>query len=481
MSDDETDLNMILGTVRDAPDACHKFMRPLSSSNPPSTKKRKPSSASKEDVPARSSKRKRLTAKDDEDTIDINDNDDDLDERPPPQITVYPKIVVPAPPPKRVGARQPPPTLHPFAPFSFTEEHTYSDFLSFLCEKLGCAREQLLPRHEAEMKFKPQKPKTAESDVVGGESGFKIMAANIFKKKPEYHTIDVLLPPPSAVRTAAPDWSTDDTKPNFDPSAYETPTPNLTSNSIAAQRASINEQSRSEQQALLDHYPIGNVPHLDNKKRYWKQVSTGHYFELNTLRIGVWANAMASGREGVDLQNPPASIHFDANARVKIIHGRNIEDVSNSAQTVPSPSSPRNNDWMAQQMQMQMQQMQQMQMMQMQLCGFPYPFRDNVHSPDLPRPFQAVNHARHLRSTHPSPVKRHSVTVSQFCAYYDIDDTDRDRLIDLGFRPGRPIPSELDNGLIELGFVRFVWVHIVDCNRRFRNDLAAGVFDEAMA
>ena len=57
-------------------------------------------------------------------------------------------------------------------------------------------------------------------------------------------------------------------------------------------QASINEQSRGEQQALLDHYPIGNVPHLDNNKRYWKQLSTGHYFELNTLRIGVWANAM---------------------------------------------------------------------------------------------------------------------------------------------------------------------------------------------
>lgn len=81
------------------------------------------------------------------------------------------------------------------------------------------------------------------------------------------------------------------------------------------------------------------------------------------------------------------------------------------------------------------------------------------------------------RTAPPSPAKRHSVTVEQFCDFYDIDEVDCTRLKDVGFRPGDPTDAQLDEELRKAGFAHFSWKRIHSANMRFRADVAAGQFD----
>ncbi|KAF7372029.1 hypothetical protein MVEN_00061200 [Mycena venus] len=81
------------------------------------------------------------------------------------------------------------------------------------------------------------------------------------------------------------------------------------------------------------------------------------------------------------------------------------------------------------------------------------------------------------RSARPSSVKRHTVTTDRFCEIYGIDEGDCGLLKEVGFPPGDPTESTLDEELKKVGFTLFSWKRIHSANLRFKVDLAAGGYD----
>jgi hypothetical protein len=58
-----------------------------------------------------------------------------------------------------------------------------------------------------------------------------------------------------------------------------------------SQQQSFNKATKDERAKLEEKYPVGNYPQFPDLRVY-RDARTGFYYELNTMRSGVWASAM---------------------------------------------------------------------------------------------------------------------------------------------------------------------------------------------
>ncbi|KAJ7836154.1 hypothetical protein B0H14DRAFT_2589886 [Mycena olivaceomarginata] len=221
-------------------------------------------------------------------------NDSDVDE-PPPSITYYifiPKL--PAVTAKKRGnaskAAGDDNTIQK-GPFSLPMSEPYSALLSAIATELPCRKEHI---NESKIVWKPKKPKNAEKLPLSKAAGYKAMLDEMKDKAEGSRQVLLYMPAPAKPMDDQTPWETDgDPEPSCDYSELE---PTLPSDSIIAQKQSFNKATKDERAKLEEKYPVGNYPQFPDLRVY-RDPSTGFYYELNTMRSGVWASAMVCSRQ----------------------------------------------------------------------------------------------------------------------------------------------------------------------------------------
>ncbi|KAJ7741624.1 hypothetical protein B0H14DRAFT_3515295 [Mycena olivaceomarginata] len=277
-ADDDVD-GMILAVAAEHPEAARKFLV------------RTPAMMEKQ-AKARDAKEKRVAKRK---ASSESSNDSNVDE-PPPSITYYifiPKL--PAVTAKKRGnaskAAGDDDTIQK-GPFSLPTSEPYSALLSAIATELPCRKEHI---NESKIVWKPKKPKNAEKLPLSKAAGYKAMLDEMKDKAEGSRQVLLYMPAPAKPMDDQTPWETDgDPEPSFDYSELE---PTLPSDSIIAQKQSFNKATKDERAKLEE--------------------KTGFYYELNTMRSGVWASAMAQGK--TDENTPPVSKFFDANQRIKTV------------------------------------------------------------------------------------------------------------------------------------------------------------------
>ncbi|KAF8126675.1 hypothetical protein K438DRAFT_2001225 [Mycena galopus ATCC 62051] len=445
-SEPEDGMQMILGTIKDNPIAARKFLVSTPALEKVKSQRKRPRTSQKDDTSSpkpstsrSSSKKKKLDA-----SADVIEVDDD-EEYPPFTLAVYVSIPKnPAPTMKSRKTKANPDDVVKKGPFTLASHDTYHTFISKLAVALPC-----LPKHIYEQKitWKPVKPQNAQTLPLGGAEGYKIMLAAFSNRKQEDCMAVLTMPAPAQPMEEEMPWETGeavDTKPvKFNYDELESVGP---SDSIHQQQITFNKATKTERAVLEDKYPIGNHPAIDANKRIYHDIKTGYYFDLNVTRMGIWASAMA--KKTTDENCPPMdSRFFDANQRIKNV-SNNGPPIAHALPAVapPLPPAPPAAPSLT------------------ELLLASLPLEDSL----------PVDNAQ-PRTALPSPVKRHAVSVEQFCEFYNIDAVDCARLADMGFRPGDPTEAKPDDDLKDAGFTIFGWKRIHNANLSFKGDLMAAL------
>ncbi|KAJ7905020.1 hypothetical protein B0H13DRAFT_2024068 [Mycena leptocephala] len=466
-ADNDVD-GMILATARAHPEATRKFLV------------RTPALMAKQAKNQQQKERRaeKAAAKRKQNDAEADDDDEpkakkakgkakkDLDD-PPPSITYY--INIPKPPPltKKRGAKAADDDCLQKGPFSLPTSESYSTLLSSMAAELPCRKENI---NESKITWKPKKPKNGEKLPLGKNTGYQAMVTEMEGKAPEGRVVLLFMPPPTKPMEEATPWETNDEPvPSFDYTQLE---PTGAADSVAQQKESFNKATKEERMKLEEKYTIGNYPNFPDRRVYF-DAQTGFYFELNASRLGIWASAMAQGT--TDENKPPTSKFFDANQRIKTIPSVAVPAPAPAVlappalTAVPAPtgSSLSLSDLL-------LASLLGGGGIAAMLPGFNLPGLP-VPQPSAPAP--APNPVPHLRSTPPSPVKRHTVPLDRFCELYALDAADAALLKSVGFRPGDHTGPTLDEQLAKFGFTYFSWQRIHGANLRFKADLASGTYD----
>ncbi|KAK7434018.1 hypothetical protein VKT23_020417 [Stygiomarasmius scandens] len=199
-------------------------------------------------------------------------------------------------------------------PIQFSSAVSYSEFLQTLAKALPCPPENI---RENTLFYKPQKPQNSAELPFGSEISYTAMITEFESRTSRQgYSMIIKMDPPAKPTEEPAFWGTgDDTQqPTFDFTIVETlPDP---STSVSSQKLSFDAKNAPFMERLYEQYPIGNnkfYPHLhvytDSKSSSWN---------LDNVRLSVWASHMARGTDGVDEKNPPRSPCFDFSQRLKL-------------------------------------------------------------------------------------------------------------------------------------------------------------------
>jgi hypothetical protein len=245
---------------------------------------------------------------------------------------------------------------------------------------------------------------------------------------------------------------------------------------------------------LQEKYPIGNCEHFPHM-RVLTQAVGGRvlYLELTLARIQIWANYLvcyliicfeqdvdkldiiqAMERDGVTLQVPPNSIHFDAKACMKPPKTANAVPVIAPEGQNPAP----------------------VPQVQVQPAAYPpfHPWMYQYHPQSYPPQYTYPPGAPHQHGPnyhHPGPVLQNNspfsspgqalrlrVALEDFCSRYEISKADKAKLATLEYKPGNNAVLKLERvDWKEVGFTSLGWQAFLDAHRHFIRDVRAGVWD----
>ncbi|KAK6972246.1 hypothetical protein R3P38DRAFT_2934529 [Favolaschia claudopus] len=452
------DLNeMIEGVIADNPDACNKFLvrtpeimaaqaKKNAAKKTPKRKRKDSDDTGNEDKPP--SKRK----------AEAKEETSDTDE-PPAKITYYINIAKPAPPaPKKRGAPKAndDDTLQK-GPILLPVTASYNDLLSAIASELPCLVQNI---NQSKIFWKTKKPANGEKSPLGKAVGYEAMVDDVKGVKGK----------------ASRPWETKDSPPpTFDYSELERAGPN---DSVMEQKISFNNATRAERAKLEEAYPIGNDPRWPNLRIY-QQPLTGFCFDLNKTRLDVWAASMSQNL--TDHKTAPASRFFDAQQRIKNIPSMTIAPApaAGDAPPPPAPAIPAAPPPATPTPALSITDIFLASIMSNGGISSLFPQLSSAHTatPPATNPAIAPPAPPPPRSAPASPMKRHNVSLDQFCEHYGLAEGDSSLLKDVGFRPGDKTTSALDEELRNASFTIFSWRRIHDANVRFKGDLASGMFD----
>ncbi|KAJ6605436.1 hypothetical protein DFH09DRAFT_1067701 [Mycena vulgaris] len=430
-------------------------------------KKKKRKQLTEDEHEVSGSRTKKPKARKSKPANDDEDEDDDEDKNVP--FTIYVDVLEPPLPTssrnpsanRRVGKTMTSSSVDPYT------KDSYSYFLSKLAEVLPCHVDNI---HQSKVKWKPQKPANGKLLPIGGATGYEAIQ-DAMREKTKERVILINMPAPAAPMDEPTAWVTgveEKPAPAFDYLALKRED---SMNSFQQQKTTFNDAIKTEKEKLEAEYPIGNNP-LFPELRVYYDPKTKYYFDLTPTKMGVWASHMLQGK--AEVKTAPASRLFDANQRIKNVPGQAPGSAfpitafaAPAAPAAPAPLAPA----------------PALSLLDLLLAsllgqqggglGALFPHLNTGAAPLSAHRSTPTSPVKHI----PSPVKRHNVTAEEFCAQYNIKDTDCTRLKDVEFRPSDHTDSKLDDCLKEAGFTFFGWKRIHQANTQFKADLAGGLFD----
>ncbi|KAJ3832381.1 hypothetical protein F5878DRAFT_666626 [Lentinula raphanica] len=315
------------------------------------------------------------------------------------------------------------------------------------------------------MYYQAQVPKNSSELPVGNAAAFKAMLQSFSKKKSSSNmSIWVRLDKPIYHDEAFWDTGEGISDQHFDYSTAEAPDSSLTS-TLGAQKASFDEASKPHLQILHETYPVGNKPVFGTNIRVFTN-STGDSWELNDMRLNVWASHMARKTAGVDEHHPPSSTWFDHGNCIKITPTPSVPPalppypLATTSAPVPSlpPAQPDFRDRL-------------LDIMLLKLMG------GDVHASLL-----SATSAPLPPSLPTSPARLSRISLEAFCNHYGISEIDQERLAELEYRPGNPAIELLEAAeWTAVGFKCLSWAEIVNTHKRFLKDVKTGLWNHILS
>ncbi|ESK85349.1 hypothetical protein Moror_5951 [Moniliophthora roreri MCA 2997] len=312
------------------------------------------------------------------------------------------------------------PTPVNWGPIMIIQTNLYEVFQTCLAISLP-TKHELLPLDK--MFWHQQGKPKMHNAHLGGEVAYAAMINVFVEGQPKIRKFVVLtMLPPDKDRNAV-DWVTrdsyeDDNKFNYMPFNKE----NVPSASV------------TKQHALKLKYKVGNH-HLFLGKCIYTTSDSIHY-ELDDIKLSIWAANLAREKPGVDLNNLPMdSAYFNHHYCIRPATTTSTTITPDS--TVSTPAAPITPIYTPPQLTSSqsdivnvmllnvLQQQQQFNMMTANTCfitNHPSDFHTFVspthHAPPLPPP--------KAMSAPPSPVKHAWVSLNSFCIYYGLSNVIRD-------------------------------------------------------
>ncbi|KAJ7880812.1 hypothetical protein B0H14DRAFT_3764552 [Mycena olivaceomarginata] len=387
--------------------------------------------------------------------------DSDADE-PPPSITYYIYIAKPVVATSKKKAATDDDLLQK-GPFSLLISHSYSSLLTSIAAELPC--------HPENLNKSKLKPKNAEKLPLTSDKGYKAMVTEMKEKTVNNRVVLLYMPAPMKPMEEEMPWDTnEEPMPAFDYSKLE---PAGASSAIQEQKVSfIQQTTKEERERLENRYPIGQYPQFADKRVYFDS-KTGFYFELNSSRC-LGSSVGSGGAVDVNETKPPNSNFFDANQRIKNIPAIPAPVPAPVPTPVPAPAATPAGSIPA----LGGASFSEILLATLLSSGGLGALLNPgaLHGPTA-RSTPLSNPPANPRSTPPSPIKRHKVTVDQFCDIYGLEDDDAVLLKEVRFRPGDQTTPTVDEELKSMGFTVFSWRRIHNANMKFKADLAAGMHD----
>lgn len=364
-------------------------------------------------------------------------------------------------------------------PFIFNEKTPWGpkeaegSFQRMLCKAIPCASEAL---HFTSATWHFESPKTASTtkktivDDVGYEAMIIALCKNAYKKTPGCTSVFINLQPPRVVEET---WDKGNGDYVDDPYVHEDDSALPIDKTVKGQMHAMAAGSKNEMQLLRTRYPEDNEPRFPGKRVLKREIhGRTIYHILDNVALSVWANHLARGTPGVDIETPPNSAHFDPAKNVKPADEKeNAPFPGHMGYAYPpmamysySPQYPGPGPFYPP----------------------PYPGHHLQHrshqdeysgqhhpqGPHTNHPLHEHNHRyheHHSASLLPqSPRSRPKLTLDEFCHKYDIDNDDMVCLVTLGYKPGLEVIERLDSDSVEkAGFAPMRWMAILDAHKKY--------------
>ncbi|KAJ7106368.1 hypothetical protein C8R44DRAFT_987446 [Mycena epipterygia] len=301
-------------------------------------KKRKRDEEDEEDQPEESKRKKKGK----------NKASDDSEEARVVDIIGYIHVLKPTPAVQSKTRSKPKPeTLYiKRGPFKFKSNTTYNDFLTRVAAALPCPVAHIVLD---KVEWKPQSPANRNALPLGGEVGYDVLLEQIGGRDKD-RIVVLSMPGPTKPSEDAPFWTTHDEASDAGPSArpsnlsaagtdfnYDELEANMTEESVGQQKMTFDKAVGPNVEELKERWPLN-----DEGKRIYTD-DKGFQWDLNTVRLNVWAAHMARGT--ATAEKAPVSGQFDirncikshpapsANIPAPVTH-------SIAANTPPAPAAP---------------------------------------------------------------------------------------------------------------------------------------------
>ncbi|KAK7020818.1 putative proline-rich protein [Favolaschia claudopus] len=370
------------------------------------------------------------------------DDTPDTDDSSAVKMSFY--LYVQAPPPpvlvvRKSSAKPHPPKTTDLGPFVFNSSILFSELLSIIAT--GCQTNVENFRVDT-LQWKFDRPANSPRKSLSNLVAFEVMIKSLKDRHKDY-VFSVFMLPPAPVKRELP-WLNDDDGTrqgpiDFEYTAEELALPSGSATSIRDQIASIDESSKTQLNELLNEYPIDNNPSFPGKRIFHNE--TG-YFNLDDIKLRVWAAAKARGTATID--RPPNSRHFHKDQTIQL-----PRTAAPSAAVVPlaTPAPSSTGDLFSAVLSnpLLLQALFAQQMSHFPSYpphpGFPPPGMQPLAPANPPLP--AAPTASAASNPIPDVKLPRDITLDEYCERYKLAADIRQVLEELGYIPG-------DDGLLEL-------------------------------
>ncbi|KAJ3500782.1 hypothetical protein NLJ89_g9638 [Agrocybe chaxingu] len=412
------------------------------------------------------------------------DDDEEESEVPPakkmkvlPEVTAYVDIITPS---RGVKGKESSITR---GPFFFTTAMSHHRFLQSV---VTCASDNAISSvnaiNQQQLTWKLHVPANDKKKPLANADGYQALISRIgsLLEKGKDATLTVFLPPllktSNTSAAAAGGYHDDDEELANGPIG----------STIREQQAVIGQNNAEVIEQLRQRYPVGANPLFPNKRVY---TSEGRSWELNNMRLQVWAIHLAANPPTASLDVPPVSTHFSESQKLRVPAGVVTGAVAATmaanavapAPYAPAPGAPPGIQY---QMPYGFQPYPGTQFFPL----YPYPPYAPMYAPQAD-PLAAAVHPRTPAlaaritdapgSAPASPVKivlTQPLSLANFCEHYEIDNEDQARLAVLKFQPGdrRVEKLEREDWHGHAGFSKLAWEDFLMKHRTFVRDIKAG-------
>ncbi|CAA7264084.1 unnamed protein product [Cyclocybe aegerita] len=369
-------------------------------------------------------------------------------------------------------------------PFFFTVETSHNEFLQSVvaCAASGTHVPSINAINQSQLFWKLNVPANNKKKPLANVQGYRALilkVAALLNKKKDV-TITIILPPLLKNIPSTSATSSAHTGEHGDSDEEELQDGSIGS-SVREQKAVIGHANTGVIEQLRQLYPVGSNPLYPTKRVY---TADGCSWELNDLRLQVWAMHLMADPPTATLDAPPVSTHFSKSQK---LHAPVTTPASTATVTSGVPPIGAT----------------QPQMPQMLYSYPPYPFYPpypySQYPPPQPHDLNPHNHLFHaVRSQTPVPTAGPStcpaegggsapgsplkitltcpVSLGEFCKHYEVEEDDQCRLAVLQYQPGDRHIEKLEHKDWQghAGFSKLAWEDVLSKHKVFVRDIKAG-------